>query len=188
MKSRKWVMLTMIDLNNVCKLMASFKYSFTLLLLFYGNAAFSKTLETEFVFKDSQQTIKENDVILSAELRKMATKDWPVSLDEEWGVNQSTKEIKYIKSLKISIGNKQAILPSSSYSDLFNAQKVSIFAKEKTNTLVKIKGGDASTSYEANLYFDKDAYLVKREVKLAEFPDEVNAETTYRFNRGGADD
>jgi hypothetical protein len=95
-----------------------------------------------------------------------------------WGAEKSPKYI--IRKIEAWWGDEKVFIPLSAYFDLTNPHEV--FLKKAGNQFhLTIKGGDAATSYEALLIFEKGNLLSKK-VFSGEFPDEAWEETKYSFN------
>lgn len=81
----------------------------------------------------------------------------------------------------VRVGAKEVFVPLSAYCDLANPSKVSVEFLSAEDYRVVIKGGEASTSYGAELFFHGDQ-ITRRKVIHGEFPLEAWEETRYSFN------
>lgn len=98
-----------------------------------------------------------------------------------WGP-ELTSPKNFIYSLDVSIKSQQKWVRLSAFSDLFDINKAEIVERDKY-IVIKIEGGETSYHYIAEIYFDREGYLVKRNVWSPSFPDQVKEETTYSFIR-----
>ena len=87
-----------------------------------------------------------------------------------------------VRSVSITAGKQSVHVPLSAFSDLANAEEVAV-QPTKNGYMLVIKGGEASTAYQAELEFDGE-FLLRRKVFHREFPTVAWEETTYSFNRG----
>ena len=166
------------------------KIYLTLVLFLFSVDAYSKSEVRNYFLKENTFSIKEDlngfKVEINIAFEKSEKKNFSVTLagEEGWGVSSTDKELRFIKNIKIKINNRVSFLRLSSFADIFNLSKLSIDAKNKNEILVKLGGGDASTSYDAVLTFDNEGYLNKRRVEHGEFPNVAFEETKYSYNRG----
>lgn len=87
-----------------------------------------------------------------------------------------------IQNFSVRVNGKESFIRYSSFSDLSNIKDVQFLILEK-GFLVEIDGGNSSSHYLANLFFDKEGYLVSRKVYNPAFFDEVWEQTEYSFIR-----
>lgn len=164
---------------------------FILLYFLLSTNVFSKEELKTYLVKDAQLVIKEKvdgvPVEISFIFDKILKKNFIIKFEEAWGAGVGSVNLLYIKSVDVSVSNKKHFLRLSSYADLFNPAKLSFEIKNKKEFRLTIQGGEASSSYEAVLDFDKEGYLITRKVVHGEFPDEVYEETKYSYNRGNND-
>lgn len=104
---------------------------------------------------------------------------FPYSKGFRWGVELRVPR-SLIISLEVVIGGKEIFVPLSAYFDLTNPREISLETTQ-TGFRIIIQGGDAATSYEAELIFEKN-YIQRRRVSHSEFPDVAWEETVYSFN------
>ncbi len=95
-----------------------------------------------------------------------------------WGMDGG-KPYRIIGKINLKIGNQKIELPYQVYFDLAEVTKASISYDKKNNEyILTISGGDGAGRYEAQLRF-KDVKIVKRKVKLMEFPEDAWDESTF---------
>lgn len=97
-----------------------------------------------------------------------------------WGREGSMKP--HVSSLKVTVGGNPSWVRLSAYSDLTDVQNVELKVEDDGFTIA-IEGGEQATHYRANVYFDREGYLLRRRVEGASFPSEVWEETNYSFIR-----
>ncbi|MDY6906536.1 MAG: hypothetical protein SWH61_17845 [Thermodesulfobacteriota bacterium] len=96
-----------------------------------------------------------------------------------WGAELKEPRI-IVTRINVEFGNTKVFVPLSAYCDLTNPNICTLQTSNKSFVLV-IEGGQASTSYKAEIYFE-NGYIKKRKVSHQEFPDESWEETVYSFN------
>lgn len=104
-----------------------------------------------------------------------------------WGGGKlSADEIKIpktvITTIEVQVNKKKLYIPLSAYSDLGAPRQISLKTTKKGFNII-IRGGDASTAYEAWLLFE-GTYIKRRKVRHLEFPGIVWQETVYSFWHG----
>jgi hypothetical protein len=82
-----------------------------------------------------------------------------------------------VSMIKIHERGRPIRVPLSAYSDLSAVSSVTASAK-RGRTLVSLTGGDAASSYDAELWI-RGEYVVRRRVWSREFPKYHREETTY---------
>jgi len=101
-----------------------------------------------------------------------------------WGSNQECPQ-KVIATLAVKVDKKTIFVPVSAYGDLADLRSIAI-KPTRNGFEVDIIGGDAGTSYDAILQFDRGStagltVLRTRIVRSGEFPDDAWEETRYHF-------
>lgn len=84
-----------------------------------------------------------------------------------------------VSTIQLTVGERRLYIPLSAYGDLADPRDACL-ANESDPYRLVIRGGDASSSYEAMLEFD-DRFLRKRRIFLREFPTQRWEETVYSF-------
>jgi hypothetical protein len=87
--------------------------------------------------------------------------------------------ITVVSEIKVRAGDREIFVPLSAYGDIANARRV-CFEQQGNHYLLTITGGSTSTAFEAVLEFDQQSIL-KRRIRLSEFPDQRWEETIYSF-------
>ncbi|TFZ05533.1 hypothetical protein EZ313_02340 [Ramlibacter henchirensis] len=115
--------------------------------------------------------------------RVTVLKDPPCLFDRTaygWGV-ENTCSKESIGGIMVEQGGKRQIVPLSAFADLAEPRTIRLIGKTPRSFILQISGGDAATSYRANLRFENGA-LKTRRVESGEFPADANETTKYRFN------
>ena len=87
-----------------------------------------------------------------------------------------------ITQFDLSFEEKPVFIPYSAFSDLGDPTLIQIEKDDNRHIyLIKIEGGDATTSYRATLKFQANL-LLERIVRHSEFPDDAWEKTIYKFN------
>ena len=97
-----------------------------------------------------------------------------------WGA-ESIVPKTIVKSISVKFGSQEVFIPLSAYCDLSNSRNYSLQVDENLYYLI-IHGGEASTSYTAEIKFKKN-YIIKRKVYHREFPEIAWEKTIYSFNK-----
>jgi hypothetical protein len=104
----------------------------------------------------------------------------PYSKSWQWGVERINP--KYvIGEIDIKIGNMKIFVPLSAFMDLANPREAKLENIDNDGFKLSISGGDAATSYIADLYV-KGGFVQKRKVMHGEFPEESYELTVYSHN------
>jgi hypothetical protein len=121
----------------------------------------------------------EDNILVEAEITMQKySSDLSLSYTKVWGSERRLPDWIPIKT-EISINGKKVRVPLSAFCDLTNIELVKIEMKDKFYVL-HIQGGDAASSYFAEIFFDK--HVRKRIVRHGEFPDEAWQNTIYSVN------
>jgi hypothetical protein len=118
------------------------------------------------------------------------TKNLPTCDDPEswgWGADGECPHDAIVQ-LRILRDGQRVLVPRSAYADLAGLRLEEInIVPETGGFVVLIKGGDAATSYTAELHFTVSkagVALSRRVVRSGEFHDEAWEATTYTWNVG----
>jgi hypothetical protein len=112
------------------------------------------------------------------------SRDPPTQQDStgwRWGSEERAPR-NWLDRIEIYRGGAKVFVPRSAFSDLGNPRFASIRGVPG-GFRVEIQGGDAATSYMAELVFEGDL-IARRRVRHGEFPDEAWEETVYSFPVG----
>lgn len=101
------------------------------------------------------------------------------SLGLRWGF-ESTIPKTLVSEIQVMVAKQKLFIPFSAYSDLANPVSYYLETGAEIFQLI-IKGGDAASSYKAELSF-RNGQLWRRKVIHGEFPEEAWEETIYSFN------
>jgi hypothetical protein len=140
----------------------------------------SKTGDTE-VYRLSQ--ILENDVkaLVVIETTKFNADSFYNVSPVLWG-SEAEPPSSVLKNIYVAYGHKKSLIRYSAYADLVNVKQVKLKAAD-SGFYIMIDGGDTSTHYKAELFFDNEGFLVRRKVYSPTFSDEVWEETHYSYIR-----
>jgi hypothetical protein len=107
--------------------------------------------------------------------------DCPSANSWRWGSEWECPQ-RRISALEVAFEKQAVFIPYSAFSDLGNPGSIQIERSAKdTSYSIKIRGGDAATSYSAVLKF-KSGLLLERIVRSGEFPSDAWEKTIYKFN------
>lgn len=84
-----------------------------------------------------------------------------------------------ISRLEVEVSGQSVYLPLSAFGDMVDARDLCVTSGEESFSVL-LRGGDASTAYEAVLSFDGQ-HLRSRRIYSIAFPTERWEETTYSF-------
>lgn len=127
-------------------------------------------------------TLADGPIKLIAKLERLKSPiDCPSASTWRWGSEQACPS-RRIGLLEVSFQGRPVVIPYSAFADLGNPTSVSIERSAKGTTYsIKIKGGDAATSYSAVLKL-RSGLLLEKIVRHGEFPDDAWEKTIYKFN------
>lgn len=108
------------------------------------------------------------------------TDSWLEKTTHGWRLKNVQKPKYLLNTIQVIIQNNEIIIPLSAYCDLAEPYKILLKSNEK-GFVLSIFGGSASTSYQADLIFEKNRF-VSRKVFSAEFPSKCWEKTVYQFN------
>ena len=134
-------------------------------------------------FMSDKPLVFHNEPIkLVARLEKLKTRETcQGGSSRRWGSEYDCPNWQ-IAQLVLSFEKRSVFIPYSAFSDLGNPTSIQIEKDDgRSLYLIKIKGGDAATSYRATLKFEADL-LLERIVYHGEFPDDAWEKTIYKFN------
>jgi hypothetical protein len=103
-----------------------------------------------------------------------------ISIKESWSWGIEGKLPKTsILQLIVVVDKKPLFIPMSAFVDLANPKQLLIESKDD-GFIVTIKGGETSTAYTAQLFFNKGS-IVSKKIFNEEFPDDSWEEIKYSF-------
>lgn len=105
----------------------------------------------------------------------------PYNYRFSWGTELANPRF-LTTSVEIKVGGENVFVPLSAYSDLTNPRNATLEPMQNGLRLI-IKGGQAATSYKAELTFEKN-FIRRRKVTHGEFPSVAWEDTEYSFNVG----
>jgi len=121
-----------------------------------------------------------NGTSVTVKLQKAKlTPQYPYKHASMWGGDLSVMPKTVITSIDVLIGKGKTYVPLSAYSDLGDPGQV-LLEKTQRGFKLHITGGDAASSYKAELQFGSED-IQRRRVCHGEFPTEVWEETMYSF-------
>jgi hypothetical protein len=136
----------------------------------------SKDVATRFEAKDG-------DVAASVRVETLSGKPCPFSaVSYIWGVEMECPP-SYIRELVVRRSGVNVFVPLSAFGDLANPTKVSVLLRGSPElTHIIVEGGDAATAYVATIKL-KGKFIVGREVRSKQFPEDAKELTTYNWNQ-----
>lgn len=104
--------------------------------------------------------------------------DFPFTQGYRWGTEVRPPDA-VVTAVHIRVGDREIFVPLSAYADLADPSSISIHVAPKSASL-SIRGGDASTSYDATLTF-AGSFVTRRVVRNRAFPESAWEETRYSY-------
>ena len=95
-----------------------------------------------------------------------------------WGAENECPKLALI-SLEVTVGDGSLFVPRSAFADLGTPHSA-VLRKHGAEYELTIKGGDAATSYQAQIRFSR-SQIRSRTVSSGEFPDSARERTTFSF-------
>lgn len=96
-----------------------------------------------------------------------------------WGGDIGSLPMSIVSAIRIQTDKRTIFVPLSAYGDLGDVKSVSCNPIPR-GFRMSLHGGNTAASYDATLYFER-GFLVRRDVRLRELPDERWEKTTYAF-------
>lgn len=151
-----------------------------LTIVFFIGSPF-QTESAQFINGDAQvEGYINNDLIKIVVSTTKYSSNYPYQTGLRWGViDEDEKSFSVISNIKILIRNRKLFVPLSAYNDLANPYEILLRTNQNSFTLI-IDGGDAGSSYFAELYF-VNSQIKHRKVYHKGFPDELWEKTEYSF-------
>ena len=149
------------------------------ILLLAALGCWASSVATEFTNGTAQveRTLPDGRVVKATVTSRAYTQGTLYEAPLWWGAETAPPR-SVVSNVQVEVGDHVYFIPLSAFADLANPTDVTISFDDSVQ--IVIRGGEASTAYEAVLYFG-DNTISKRRVFHREFPEDTWEATEYSF-------